>query len=80
MRSFWIIHMGPKSNDKCLHNTHTEESHVNLEREIRGVQSQARVQSQAKVHPQSPEAGGTKEGFSPRVIRASIALLTDHLT
>lgn len=72
MRSCWMVQLGPRSNGKCPYR-----------REDRGGENQRRPyedggrdwtyrQPQTKECLESPEAGRSKEEFSPIAIRGSI--------
>lgn len=68
MRSSWALRVGLKSNDICPCERHTEEKpsaevHVMMKAEM-GVMG---PQSKDSLVP--PEAGRSKEGFSPRAFR-----------
>ena len=74
MKSFWIIWVGPKYNDKCpIRDTQRKdaerrgEGHVKTEAEIGVMQPQAK---------ESPEAGRGEDSFSPRAFKWGVALMT----
>lgn len=74
MRSFWIIQMGPNSNDASYKRQKRRrhgkaEDHVKTEAKIRILQPQA------KDHLEPSEAGRGQEGISPSDFSGSIAPL-----
>lgn len=76
VRSSWITHVGPKSNDKCPYKRQKTEG---AEKKRRPCEHKSRVWSftaTAKKPLEPPEAGRGEEGFFPRNFGESLALLT----
>ena len=74
MLSPWIIQVDLKSNSKCpkiqKRRQPQKAGHMKVEAEVEFIQPQA------KGHPELPEAGKGKEGFSSKAFRSTAALLT----
>lgn len=61
MRSFWIILVGPKSNDQFLYDTIKKRAHEDSGR------AYSNVAKEGKICQQPQETGRRKEGFYLRV-------------